>query len=352
MKRLVKAGLSLRDGAARLMLRLPKPVLLRLTGGERRIDGAALDPQVQLVLFLAEKLRLPQLHEMTPTQGRRYFAHSMDPLVAPPREVARVEDLTAPGPAGPIPLRVYTPAGGASPRGVLVWFHGGGFVIGDLDTHDSPTRMLADETRCLVVSVDYRLAPEHKFPAPLEDALAAYLWVVSHAAEIGGDPARVAVGGDSAGGNLAAVLCHLAKERREPPPAYQVLVYPATDLSRSTRSHRLFADGYMLTGAMMKWFTDHYLKDSAEMTDPRACPVLFTDCSGLPPALVVTAGHDPLRDEGRDYADALARAGVPVRYICYDGLIHGFLSMTGAIDAAHAAVTETAAIVREALSAR
>jgi acetyl esterase len=335
------------------MMRMPRSLLLRITGGERWIDGAALDPQAQFVVFLAEKLRLPQLHQMTPEQGRRYFSSTVGPLDAPLRPVARIEDLSASGPAGPIPLRVYTPIGSASePRAVLVWYHGGGFVIGDLDTHDAPLRMLADETRCVIVSVDYRLAPIHKFPAAVEDAHAAYLWVVAHAAEIGGDPARVAVGGDSAGGNLAAVICHLAKDRGDPAPVYQVLLYPATDLSRSTRSHRTFVDGYLLTGPTLKWFSNHYLHGDLDVADPRVSPIRFADFSGLPPALVITAGYDPLRDEGRDYAAALEKAGVPVRYICHDALIHGFFSMTGAIDAARGAVTEAAAILREALAAR
>ena len=243
-----------------------------------------------------------------------------------PEPVARVEDRLLPGPAGQIPVRIYTPEGGG-PFPVLVYYHGGGFAVCSIETHDELCRALTNAAGCIVVSVEYRLAPEHKFPAAVEDCYAATKWVAENAVAIGGDPARVAVGGDSAGGNLAAVIAQMARDQGGPLLALQVLIYPATTFTIEMPSRRENAEGYFLTEADMQWFAGHYLRSEADASDPRVSPLEAKDVSGLPPALVITAEYDPLRDEGEAYAVRLREAGVPVVCSRYDGMIHGFLSM-------------------------
>jgi acetyl esterase len=223
----------------------------------------------------------------------------------------------------------------------LVYFHGGGGVVGDLDTHDEPCRVLADRSGCVVVSVDYRLGPEEPFPAAVDDALAAFRWVVADAHVLGIDPDRVAVGGDSMGGNLSAVVSQLARDDGGPRPCFQLLVYPATDRTKTTRSGHLFADGFFLTDALTRWFYAHYA-GGVDPTDPRISPLLAQDVRDVAPALIVTAGFDPLRDEGEFYARRLREAGVDVRYRCYRALIHGFIQMTGVVPAAAVAMHEIA----------
>jgi acetyl esterase len=231
-----------------------------------------------------------------------------------------------------------------------MWYHGGGFVIGDLETHDSICRMLANRADCLVVAVDYRLAPEFKFPAAVEDCEAALKWVALHAAEFGGDPARIAVGGDSAGGNLATVVAMLARDAGYPTLAFQLLIYPTTAPEPETQSHRSFAQGYLLTRNTIVWFYKHYLRTPRDAQDFRFAPLVADDLSNLPPAFVLVAGYDPLRDEGVDYAKRLIEAGNRVRLANYEGLIHGFCLMGGAVDAAKRAVAESAQLLREALN--
>jgi acetyl esterase len=264
----------------------------------------------------------------------------------PPIEVARVEDRSIPGPAGPIPVRVYTPQPGDGPFPVLVYFHGGGWVICNLDTHDATCRGLAKTAGCVVVSVDYRLAPEHRFPAAAEDCYAAAKYVVEHAAEFGGDPKRVAIGGDSAGGNLTAVVAQMARDKGGPRLVHQLLIYPATDAMLNTTSMRENATGYFLTTTLMEWFWNHYAPTEAERQNPYASPLRAADLRGLPPATVLTAEFDPLRDEGEAYAAKLSEAGVPVRLTRYDGMIHGFFGNLHQFDDAERALDEAAAALR------
>lgn len=239
--------------------------------------------------------------------------------------VSGVVDRAAPGPAGPVPVRIYVPTPEPDQSlPVLVWYHGGGWVIGDLDSADPTCRAMANRSGCVVVSVGYRLAPEAKFPAAVEDAYAVLEWVTREASSLGVDPERVAVGGDSAGGNLAAVVAQLARASDGPSIAYQALVYPVTNHSFDTPSHRTNADGYVLTRSAMEWFWNHYLRSPLDGHNPVASPLRAADMSGLPPAVVITAEFDPLRDEGEAYAARLRDAGVPVDLHRYDGQIHGF----------------------------
>nr|WP_305882598.1 alpha/beta hydrolase [Haloplanus ruber] len=247
----------------------------------------------------------------------------------PPNDDLRVRNLSIPGPGGdpevPIAIRTYTPPGDAA-RPVFVYFHGGGWVRGDLDTHDGLCRLLAEAADCVVVSVDYRRAPEHRFPAAVHDAYAATAWAADHAAIVGGDPDRVAVGGDSAGGNLAAAVTLLARERGGPELAHQVLLYPVTDYAFDTASYDENAAGYLLSRASMRWYWERYLGDDIDGANPYASPLRATDLSGVPSATVITAGYDPLRDEGAEYADRLREAGVSVTHENYPGMVHVFAS--------------------------
>jgi acetyl esterase len=265
-------------------------------------------------------------------------------------EVAAVEDRTLSLNGESIPVRIYRPSTDSKVRPVLVWFHGGGWVIGNLESADYASRMLTNASGCVVVSVDYRLAPEHKFPAAADDCFAATQWVVEHADELGIDASKVAVGGDSAGGNLAAVVAQMAKEAGGPAIAYQALVYPVTNFSFATPSYKDNADGYLLTRASMEWFWGHYLGNEGDGQHVKASPLLCADLSGLPPAIVITAEYDPLRDEGEAYAEALKKAGVAVESKRYDGQIHGFFANPAIDDGADAARMVGAALAK-ALSA-
>jgi acetyl esterase len=307
-----------------------------------------LDPQAQAVLDQMATLGLPAFDTLTPEQARRQM--ELTRAAAPPGEpVHQVEDRIIPGPEGEIPVRIYRPEGDG-PLPALVYFHGGGWVIGNIQTHDAVARSLTNGAQCVVISVDYRLAPEHKFPAAAEDAYAATRWVAENAAAIGVDPARIAVGGDSAGGNLAAVVALMAKERGGPPLVYQMLIYPVTDFNLETASYQQNAEGYLLTKRSMIWFWNHYLRDESDARDPHASPLQAADLSGLPPALVITAEFDPLRDEGAAYAERLRQAGVPVVYSNYDGMIHGFFGMSLLLDKAKQAVGEACGALRSAFA--
>ncbi|MDX1606228.1 MAG: alpha/beta hydrolase, partial [Candidatus Competibacterales bacterium] len=229
---------------------------------------------------------------------------------------------------------------------VLLWFHGGGFVIGDLDTYDNICRHLALRGECMVLSVDYRLAPEHKFPAAVEDCEAAYRWACARIDQLGGDPARIAIGGDSAGGNLAAVTCLLARDGGLPQPLLQLLVYPNTRAPSDTGSQQRLAEGYLLERRVIDWFYGHYLNDPQEMEDVRFAPLLAENVGGLAPALVIVAGHDPLHDEGVAYAEKLREAGTPVELIDYPGMVHGFYSMSGSVATAREALARSGQALR------
>jgi len=311
----------------------------------------ALDPQARAVIDLVIRSGRPAYHQLSPKDARQLFRETRPASTPTPPQIGMVRDLTADGPLGPIPLRVYRPAGvpASTPLAVLVFFHGGGWVIGDLETHDVLCRQLTAGSGVSVVSVDYRLAPEHKFPAAVDDAWAATRWVVAHAGELAVDASRLAVGGDSAGGNLAAVVALLARGKGAPAIAVQVLIYPVTDLVGETRSYRDFAEGYLLTREGMRWFIAHYLTAEAEAADWRASPLRAQSLAGLPPALIVTAGFDPLRDEGEAYAERLRDAGVRVDSVCYGGMIHGFVPMGRLLDTAGRAISLIAGSLSQAL---
>jgi acetyl esterase len=308
------------------------------------------DPQVATLLDQLEQMGGLALDEMTPEQGRAAFAQ-MRQAGGVPEPVERIEDLTIPGPASDLKARIYTPIGEA-PLPAMVFFHGGGWVIGDLETHDPLCRALANASGSVIVAVEYRLAPKHKFPAAVDDAFAALKWVVAHAAELGADPARIGVGGDSAGGNLSAVIAIQARDHGGPKLAYQLLIYPATDLASDTPSKRENGEGYFLTRRDMTWFEDHYIRSAEDKVNPLVSPMRTVDLTGLPPTIVVTAEFDPLRDEGEAYGEKLLKAGVLVKARRYDGMIHGFVSMSGVINRGRDALVDLGADVRELVEAR
>jgi acetyl esterase/lipase len=313
----------------------------------------AVTPEVQSVLDAVAALGGPPPEEQTPEALRRAYVQLNG--LATRAEMASVTDRMFPGPAGGVPVRVYTPSTAPGPRPALVHFHGGGWVIGDLETHDATVRALAAASGVTVVAVDYRLAPEHPFPAAVEDSLAAVRWVASPegASALGVDPARLAVGGDSAGGNLAAVV---AQQLRDTGPAlrFQLLVYPVTDARLAHPSIDENADGYFLTKAEMQWFRRHYLGDdwAASAADPRVSPLLAPDDAvrGVAPALVITAEYDPLRDEGEAYAAKLQAGGVDAKVSRYDGVIHGFVAMGDVVPEGKAAIDEAGEALRAALA--
>ncbi len=308
-----------------------------------------LNPQAEALLeaFRAQGLR--PFDELSVTEARLSAVGFRD-LQGEPESVGEIRDLLVPGPAGNLPVRLYHPAPGST-LPLVVYFHGGGWVIGDIETVDRPCRALANAAGCVVASVNYRLSPETKFPGPAEDCYAATAWLAAHAAELGADPDRVAVAGDSAGGNLAAVVALMARDRRGPVIAYQLLIYPVTAPAKGTQSasYAENADGYLLTRGGMEWFWDHYLAAAEDDRNPYASPLHAPDLAGLPPAMVVTAEFDPLRDEGQAYARRLREAGVPVRTAHFEGLIHGFFWMAGALEAGRTLTAEMGAELRRQL---
>ncbi|HEY3019144.1 MAG TPA: alpha/beta hydrolase [Solirubrobacteraceae bacterium] len=313
-----------------------------------RLDGQTLEPEIQLTLAVLERQGNPPIEWMSPTEARAVTRRQAAVAGGPPLPVSAVRDLTIDTAAGPIRARHYAPAEPGGPHPLLVFFHGGGWVIGDIDTHDGACRLLCRHAGLHVLSVDYRLAPEHPFPAAIEDGRAAFAWATAHAGELGADPARIAVGGDSAGGNIAAVTAWQAARDGGPAPTFQLLIYPATDASTRYRSQDLFGEGFFLTQSEMDWFYDHYAA-AVDPADPRLSILCADDLSALAPALVVTAGFDPLRDEGEAYARALREAGNVVALRRFAGLIHGFFNATGVSRVARDAVVETAGATRALL---
>jgi len=308
----------------------------------------ALHPQCQAIVDAAAE-RGSVFDARTADEARALYSTSTEAFAPETPPLKTVEDRTVPGPGGSVPVRIYTPqAEGALP--ILVYFHGGGWVFGDLETHDAMCRIVADAAGCLVVAVDYRLAPEHKFPAGLEDCIAVTQWCAAHGGEIGGDPGRIAVGGDSAGGNLAAATAQAARDGGGPKLAFQWLIYPAVDFTADNASLRDNAEGYLLTKAAIDWTLAQYTSGPGEAQDPRASPGLERDLAGLPPALVQTAEFDPLRDEGEAYGEALMAAGVPTEIVRYDGMVHGFMRMGKLVDRAHDALADGAASLKKAFS--
>ena len=293
------------------------------------------------------------METMTPVELRASRAENAAlflALAGPPQNVTRVENRTIPGPAQPIPIRVYWPAAGRD-LPVLLFFHGGGWVIGNLDQVDAQCRALANGAQCVVVNVDYRLAPEHKFPAAVDDAYAAVRYVAAQAAEFDADAGRIAVAGDSAGGNLATVCCLKARDENGPKIAFQLLIYPVTDYDDDRPSMREFAEGHMLTRPLMDYFWRHYVASPAEGRNPQASPINAKSLAGLPPAMVITAECDPIRDQGEAYARKLQEAGVPMTMKRYAGAIHVFFNLGGVIDSGREAVADAAVALRQAFGA-
>jgi acetyl esterase len=308
-----------------------------------------LDPDASAVFKAFQEAGRPPYETVTPAEARELYLKGRLVTNPEPPELKSVRSLAIPAPHGSIAARMYTPLKLREAKGLapcLVFFHGGGWVIGDLDSHDVVCRKLADEAQLFVVAVDYRLAPEHKFPAAVEDAITATKWIASNARQFGLDAARLSVGGDSAGGNLAAVVAIAARDGNGPPISGQVLIYPAIDFAMSHGSHSEPETSILLTHSVIRWFRDHYLTGAADVHDWRASPARASSLIGLPPAYVLTAGADPLRDEGDEYAERLKQAGVAVTYRHFPGQFHGFFTMGKLLQQANVAVTEIGAWLR------
>lgn len=331
----------------RALAALPPKVQVRLSGkAPVRVDGETLSEEVQLMLSVLERRGEPRPETLSPARAREERRRLTAVFAGKPEPVGGVRDLEI---KGDVPLRGrhYRPAEAGEPHPLLIYYHGGGFTYGDLDTHDNVCRMLCRHAGAHVLAVDYRLAPEHPFPAAVEDARAALRWAFANVAALGADPTRIGVGGDSAGGNLAAVVSQLATHDGGPAPMLQLLIYPVTDFTSEGRSKELFGEGFLLTNPEMDWFEANYLgPDREHALDPRVSPLLADDLSRLPPALIVTAAFDPLRDEGEDYASALRRAGTPVTLRRFQGVIHGFIGAVGVSRASRDALVEIAGATR------
>lgn len=327
--------------------RLPEPWLLRLAGGAApAIRGRTLAPQLQLIARLGS--RQTPFHRLTAAEARAATTRGLL-FAAAPRAMAAIRSRAIPGPAGGIPVRIATPHGLDGRRPLILYFHQGGCVIGDLDWCLPFCTLLAETARCPVMAVGYRKGPEHRFPAAQEDAVAAYRWARAHAAEIGGDPERLVVAGDSAGGGLSAHVTHALRRAGDPQPRLQVLIYPWVQAYADNDAYRDFADAWPLTPEGMAWFLANYTSGEAEWRDPRLSPLLEDDFAGLAPALVYTAGFDPLCDEGEQYARKLETAGVPTAYRCFEHLCHSFTSL-GALAAPAEALAEIARDVERSLT--
>ncbi|MGI5290234.1 alpha/beta hydrolase [Nonomuraea polychroma] len=307
-----------------------------------------LDPDAQALAEALDALLPGPLHSLG-VDGARALAEQLGEQSPPPPPLHLVEQRTIPGPAGEIPIRVYRPSP-ETDLPVLLYFHGGGWTIGTLDGVETLCRTLSEKAHCVVVSVDYRLAPEHKFPAAVEDCYAALEWVAAHAGEIGADAGRIAVGGDSAGGNLSASISILARDRNGPQIALQLLVYPATEYAVERASWREHATASLLTAEDVLWFWGHYLRDEADRSDPRATPSNAPSLAGLPPAFVLTAEYDPIRDDGEQYAQRLREAGVPVIAKRYPRVFHGFFTMVGLLGKTKEALEDAAARLNDAFA--
>ncbi|MEE9284344.1 MAG: alpha/beta hydrolase [Dehalococcoidia bacterium] len=305
-----------------------------------------LDPQARTILDQLAALGAPPMETLAPEVARANAEAAPRPTGP---EVHRVEERTFPGPDGDLPVRVYTPEG-SGPFPALVWFHGGGWVIGSPNISDASMRIITNEVGCVVVSVDYRLAPESKFPAAADDCYAATRWVANSSSALNVDGRRIAVGGDSAGGNLAAAVALMARDKGGPALAHQVLVYPVIDREFTTPSYQDNGEGYLLSKPMMAWFWDLYLRDDADASNPYAAPIKATDLKGVAPALIITAEFDPLRDEGEAYGQRLSEAGVPTVCSRYDGMIHGFFGMIEAIDRSREAIKEASTTLKRAFA--
>lgn len=341
--------MSFQKFIVRSLLKLPDGILVKMSGGKPlAIDGRILDARAQFLA--AQGARQPSITTLDPAMARGATSEGLKLLGEEPRASVEVRELKVPGPGGSLDARLYRPRGEAAPLPGLVFFHFGGCVIGDLDTCHVFCTMISEIANCAVLNVAYRLAPEHKFPAAADDAVAAFRWTVDNAGELGMIANRIGVGGDSAGGNLSAVVAQEAKRRGFQPPALQLLIYPVTDWAAKGGSMESCGNVYPLTAEIMGWFAGHYLNGPADYTDPRVSPMKEADLSGLAPAIVITAGFDPLRDQGAEYAERLQAAGVSVTYRCESSLPHAFTAMTGVIPVAKTACESIARDVGAALS--
>lgn len=345
-------GSKLEDRLAATAVRLAAAVpesLQRLIGGRGvTVDGATVHPEVRLALRMMALDPRPPFETLDVDAAREVIAHEARLFGGSPIEMAAVREVRIPGVVGGIPARLYDPGSDGHTGGLLVYFHGGGWVVGDIETHDSTCRFLAAHARSSVLSVDYRRAPEHTFPAAVDDAVAALQFAMVNAADLRVKPNKIAVGGDSAGGNLAAVAAQISTASGTK-PAFQLLFYPVTDLSRKHPSYHRFSSGYFLTESQMDWYRGHYLRDERDASDPRVSPLLADDLSGLPPAYLASAGFDPLRDEGELYAARLQEAGVPVVVRRHERLVHGFVNALGIGRSGTEATHEAAVALRMAL---
>ena len=339
----------------RLVCGLPPRLQRRLFGSPPVIEDQRLEDDIHALIRIAQLFRGDALRSKGDPAAARVERLREARIVAhrPPISMARTEPVEIPGPAGEIRARLYVPPSSppAGPPPLFVYFHGGGWVIGDLDTHDDPCRFLAVHSGAALLAIDYRLAPEHPFPAAAEDAEAAYGWAAANAERLGVDPVRIAVGGDSAGANLAAAVCLTAREGGGPMPAMQLLIYPVTDAAGEAPSRRTFGEGFLLTHNDMDWFEERYLPDDAGRGDPRVSLLRASDLSGLPPAYIATAGFDPLRDEGEAFARRLREAGGRVALRRHPGLVHTFANLTAICPTARAAMLEAAGALRMGLAA-
>jgi acetyl esterase/lipase len=335
----------------RTLLSLPSPVLRLMAGGGVTYQGGrTLDPRLQ---FLAAQAHgAPSMATLSPEDARRGAAQGLAPMSGDAEPGVRTESLAIDGPAGPIPARAYRPETQDPAAPLMVFAHFGGGVIGDLETCHAFCTILARTTRGPVLSIDYRLAPEHRFPTGLDEVLAAYRWGRDNAQRFGVPAGQAAIGGDSMGGNFSAIICQDLKRAGEPQPALQLLIYPCVDVACESASMTTYADAFPLSRETMDWFMGHYLGPGDDPADVRLSPLRAHDLAGLAPAVVVTAGFDPLLDQGEAYARRLREAGVPVVYRCYDALAHGFTAYTGAVPAADVACREVAGLVREGYEGR
>jgi acetyl esterase/lipase len=335
----------------KLVMSMPEPLLRALSGGAAvEVGGRTLDPQFQLMAHASKTA--PKMTNFPPAIARAGAAMSFKITQGPLEPGVAVEDFDIPAPHGALPARSYRPNNQDPSAPVFVYLHMGGGVIGDLDTGHGFCAILAKGARCAVVSIDYRLAPEHKFPAGLDDSLFAYRWVRDNAARFGAQAGIAAIGGDSMGGNFSAIVVHDLKKAAEPQPVLQLLVYPATDIASRTPSMTTYADAFPLTTETMTWFMQHYAPDGVDHADVRLSPMMEESFAGVAPAIVVTAGFDPLCDQGELYARMLRDAGVPTLYRCYDSLAHGFLGFPGMVKKANIACREIAGLVRHAFDGK
>ena len=341
---------ELQGKAANLALRMPISWINILAGPPVAVDGRTLDGRTQWLLQLLARSGQPPVEKSSVVEARSEYDAFMLEMGGHPAPIGEMVDRIVEASTGRLRLRIYRPAGTvARLLPTILYFHGGGWVLGSLEGYDLVCRYICARTGCAVVAVDYRLAPEHKFPAAIEDAVASFRWLAENATELGTDPARIVLAGDSAGGNIAAVAARLLRDEPRP-PCLQWLMFPVTSLAFDTPSYRSCGEGFFVTRAAMEWFRGHYLNSLSEIDDPRASPLGASDLSGVAPALVFTNGIDPLRDEGKAYADRLATAGVKTFHREFDSLIHGFIGMRGAIHAAARAMDDMVAGLRHELA--